>query len=167
MSRLSSHSRLFVLRTIFQYQHLSTSLPVARSLSTSRSYFQSESTPRLSRETLRRLHRLSALNPPQPDSTEEIELIDELSELISLMDEVKQVELPHSVEERAELLNQGVFGEVTITQDSLDQLDNTRQRGNGQVEEKAIERTGKQLLDWSTNRLGDYYASKNKRKDQM
>ncbi|WWD05278.1 hypothetical protein V865_003351 [Kwoniella europaea PYCC6329] len=169
MSRLSSVSRLFILRTIFQhqYQHPSTSLPSRRSLSTSSRIRSESSSTRISRETLHRLHRLSALNPPQPDSTDEIELIDELSELISLMDEVKQVELPQSVAERAELLNQGVFGEVTISQESLDQSDKIRQPGDGTVEEKARERTGKDLLDWSTNRLGDFYTSKNKRKDQV
>ncbi|KAK6907743.1 hypothetical protein L486_05664 [Kwoniella mangroviensis CBS 10435] len=163
MSPLSSQSKLLILRTVFQHQRPSTSFPVNRSFSTSRSYSTSQSTTtstRISRETLHRLHRLSALNPPPPDSSEEGELIDELSELISLMDEVKQMELPHSLEERADLLNQGVFGEVTISQESLDRLDKIRQLGNGQVEDKARERSGKQLLDWSTNRLGDYYASK-------
>ncbi|WVW84999.1 hypothetical protein I302_107035 [Kwoniella bestiolae CBS 10118] len=184
MSPLTPQSRLFILRTILQHPSLrptprwntrslsSTPLPSSGSsspltLSEPSSSIPSTSTPRISRSTLHRLHRLSALNPPSSNSTEETQLIEELSDLIALMDEVKGVELPSSVEERAELLNQGVFQEVVVSQDSLDELDRARGQAQAQSEKnEEQEKGGRKLLGWSTNRLGDYYASRIKRKEE-
>ncbi|WVR06596.1 hypothetical protein IAU60_003628 [Kwoniella sp. DSM 27419] len=150
-----------------------STLPSAGSTSANLSTVSSppeQETSRISRETLHRLHRLSALNPPAIDSEEERTLLSELSELVSLMDQVKTVELPSSRTERAELLAEGV-GQVVISQETMEDVDLRRDTtissaGSGaeRVESTLGEKRGKELLGWATNRVGDYYASKNKAK---
>ncbi|WRT68058.1 uncharacterized protein IL334_005033 [Kwoniella shivajii] len=186
MSPLTSHSKMSILRLVLQRTHspAGTFAIYTRSLTTSSALFQistpsstlsptpsssdSASTKRISRETLNRLHHLSALNPPLPNSKEETNLIGELSDLISLMDQVKDVELPNTLSERSDLLAQGV-GEITLSQKSIDELDQTKKvnntRGEGILGQVRTEAEGKELLDWSTNRVGDYYASRLKKKE--
>ncbi|WWD18739.1 hypothetical protein CI109_103193 [Kwoniella shandongensis] len=124
--------------------------------------------PRLTRSQLHRLHHLSALHPPPSESEEETTLLSELDELISLMDRVKVVDLPTSKEDRGKLLGQGV-GEVRIDESVFEQP----KMGMGKEKEKELddgsgsgsgEKTGKELLDWATTRVGDFYSSKLKQK---
>ncbi|WVQ96293.1 hypothetical protein IAU59_003397 [Kwoniella sp. CBS 9459] len=96
-----------------------------RSASASASASESESgfisKPVISRATFEKLHKLSALNPPPEGSEEEAELMQGLSDLIHLMDKVKSVELPESVDERAGLLVEGIgIGEVVVSDRDLD-----------------------------------------------
>lgn len=104
---------------------------------------------------LSRLHRLSALNPPPPNSHEELKLLDELNNLVSLMEGVKDVQLPLDKEEIASLLSEGV-GEVHIGDETEDKDEDTgmgdRVRDDG--------KSGRELLDWATRRTGDYYAKR-------
>lgn len=112
----------------------------------------------ISRETLVKLHRLSALNPPEEGSPEEMQLKAELGELLGLMDIVKDVEMPQGEVDLRQLLTEGV-GEVVIDE-------KVAEAGAGvqkaRMEEKLEhrEKHGKELLDWATRRVGDYYASR-------
>ncbi|WWC62919.1 uncharacterized protein I303_105517 [Kwoniella dejecticola CBS 10117] len=170
MSALTPSSRLSVLRTVFQRQrsvgtHMKIMRPLRLYSTTSTLQGSSQEIPMtpsysakltdtdidvsetrslITREQLHKLHTLSALNPPPENSAEEQDLIEELSGLIGLMNQVQDVPLPSSLEERAELLSRGM-GQVVVSQESLDQ------------------KSGKELLIWSTNRLGDYYTSRIKR----
>ncbi|WVN86421.1 uncharacterized protein L203_101585 [Cryptococcus depauperatus CBS 7841] len=112
----------------------------------------------ISRQTLERLHKLSALAPPPPDSLEEKQLIKELSELIGLMDLVKQVELPQ--EAIPGLLGEGI-GAVRVGE--------AKQEMKGTAGDEATwqgEKHGKDLLEWSPTRIGDYYSSAWLKKDE-
>lgn len=110
----------------------------------------------ISRETLVKLHKLSALNPPPEGSIEEAQVKAELSELIGLMDIVKEVELPpgdlRTITQ--ELLGQGVGSVV------FDQLDEEAQKTKVVQEAEEREKHGKELLEWATKRVGDYYSAK-------
>ncbi|OCF44309.1 hypothetical protein I317_01754 [Kwoniella heveanensis CBS 569] len=125
----------------------------------------------ISRETFQKLHKLSALNPPPPGSQEESDLMEGLSDLIHLMDRVKSVELPESVNERAGLLVEGIgIGEVLISDRDQDQdqaiisgSSSGGVHGLAGKDKNSIESTekrGKELLGWATNRVGDFYASR-------
>ena len=107
----------------------------------------------LSHDALLRLHKLSALNPPAEGSEEERELVDGLGELIGLMELVKDVELEGDV---GELLAEGV-GEVVI--DGSETTISPKPTTPG-----SSEKSGKELLDWATRRVGDFYAHRVERK---
>ncbi|KAL7419721.1 hypothetical protein Q5752_005637 [Cryptotrichosporon argae] len=116
-----------------------------------------------SRALLERLHRLAALSPPAEGTAAAARLSAELGELIGLMDMVHAVELPEAEGEgeggRAgvmrDLLGQGV-GEFVLGP----------REGGGNAMAKAIDDVaatqggGRELLEYATRRVGDYYASK-------
>ncbi|KIR78130.1 hypothetical protein I305_04858 [Cryptococcus gattii E566] len=104
----------------------------------------------ITRQQLEKLHTLSALAPPPAGSREEKQLLDELSELVGLMELVKDVELPQEEIER--LLAEGV-GAVRIGEIDL------KDEGKAENEVNGREKSGQDLLDWSSTRLGDYYSS--------
>ncbi|WWC88388.1 uncharacterized protein L201_003299 [Kwoniella dendrophila CBS 6074] len=187
MSMITSQARLVVLRTVLQNQsrtvlNLSSSYQTQKSIKDVRNFTSScrqaldetscqqrrSSSPTntvISRTELHKLHRLSALNPPEVNSLEEKELIEELSELIDLMNQVKGVNLPSSLEERSKLLSKGI-NEVILNENTINGISNKAQthrdiRGDNEV----IEKSGKELLSWSNNKLGDYYVSKIKKKE--
>jgi hypothetical protein len=112
----------------------------------------------LSRETLVKLHRLSALKPPEEGSPEEMQLKAELGELLGLMDIVKNVEMPQGEVNLRQLLTEGV-SEVVIDEKVAEVGAGLQQ---ARMEEKLEhrEKHGKELLDWATRRVGDYYASR-------
>jgi len=112
----------------------------------------------ISRESLVKLHRLSALDPPEEGSPEELQLKAELGELLGLMDIVKNVEMPHGEVNLAQLLTEGV-GEVVIDEKVAEASKGVQKV---RIEEKLEhrEKHGKELLEWATRRVGDYYASR-------
>ena len=115
----------------------------------------------LSRTTLHKLHRLSALNSPPNDSEEEKKLLHELGELVGLMELVKDVRLDGDV---GELLAEGV-GEVFIGEVDNSDHSNKPRRGDSAVQETSLgkdpdEKSGRELLDWASRRIGDFYAHK-------
>lgn len=113
----------------------------------------------ISRETLVKLHRLSALNPPEEGSEEELQLKDELGVLMGLMDIVQKVELPPGDlrEITAELLSEGV-GEVVVDEHVAEVQAKDARSGMEKSEEGG--KSGRELLDWATRRVGDYYAAR-------
>lgn len=115
----------------------------------------------ITRERLHKLHQLSALNPPPEDSAEEEELIRELSQLIALMEQVQEVELPQDKESLGRLLSQGV-GEVVVNAESINQRDKEPVKPTASVIGQGGQETARnrELLEWSTNRHGDFYASR-------
>jgi hypothetical protein len=115
----------------------------------------------ITREKLHKLHQLSALNPPPEGSAEEQELIGELSQLIALMEQVQEVELPEDKESLGRLLSQGV-GEVVVNAESINQRDKDPENLTASVTAQGGQETARnrELLDWSTNRHGDFYASR-------
>ncbi|WWC71045.1 uncharacterized protein I206_104998 [Kwoniella pini CBS 10737] len=180
-SSLSSYSKLFVLRNIFQRILPITQKLNIRLFSSSQFFYQKinsndeiklsmedindkSNIKKINREQLLKLHNLSALNPPLKNSKEEKELMDELSDLINFMNQLKDVKLPSSFDERSELLTYGM-SEVIISKESLNQLDQLKSNSTSQdvIKEEGKEKSGKELLNWSTNRLGDYYASRIKK----
>ncbi|RSH77717.1 uncharacterized protein EHS24_003284 [Apiotrichum porosum] len=103
----------------------------------------------LDRAALHRLCKLAALNPPAKGSEAETQLLADLGELVGLMDLVGEaVTLDADV---GELLTAGV-GEIVI--------DAGKQRGN---EDKDGEERGRELLQYATRRVGDYYGFKSER----
>jgi hypothetical protein len=103
----------------------------------------------LDRAALHRLCKLAALNPPAEGSEAETQLLADLGELVGLMDLVGEaVTLDADV---GELLTAGV-GEIVI--------DAGKQRGN---EDKDGEERGRELLQYATRRVGDYYGFKSER----
>ncbi|KAK1925627.1 hypothetical protein DB88DRAFT_484542 [Papiliotrema laurentii] len=119
----------------------------------------------ISDETWLKLHRLAAINPPPEGSEEEARLKAGLSELVGLMEIVKNVQLPEGDLRTitAELLSEGV-GEV-VFDGTVAQASTTisGQKDGGQATSAtspAHEKTGRELLEWATRRVGDYYASK-------
>lgn len=123
---------------------------------------------------LPRLHRLSALNPPLSGSQDEVRLLDGLNELVSLMEGVRQVELPEfsSKEERdewvRELLSEGIQ-EVVIGEFEDGPVDKEARSEVAEQEhykdvthEEQTAKSGRDLLEYATRRAGDYYASKTK-----
>lgn len=136
-------------------------------------------TPRiLSRAELHRLHRLSALNPPPADSPEERELLQELGELVGLMDMVKDVELPAMTDEEVGRLLAGGVGSVEFDGEDgefWDDLQAPQETMNGKEEDgtgciqaqgakepidSSYVKKDRELLEFATNRRGDYYVSR-------
>lgn len=118
----------------------------------------------ISRETLVKLYRLSALDPPEEGSTEETELKDELAVLMGLMDIVQKVKLPPGDlrDITAELLGEGV-GEIVFDEHVAEArpgaVDSIKASEVGDaVSQDGI--SGRELLDWATRRVGDYYAAR-------
>ena len=80
----------------------------------------------------------------------------ELGELLGLMDIVKEVDLPAG-DLRAitkELLSQGVGSVV------FDKLEVEEKKRKVVAETEDREKHGKDLLEWATRRVGDYYSAK-------
>ncbi|KAK8858848.1 hypothetical protein IAR55_003078 [Kwoniella newhampshirensis] len=178
-SSLGTSSSIKVHPNPYRTYHRSPVSDQQRDITTPISISKSTPTPiptpiQLDRPTLHRLHHLSALNPPPPDSIEEKQLLSDLSDLISLMDQVKSVRLPTSHEERGRLLGQGV-GQVKIDEgvfDRLNAISSPEKHGEAEVQGNELrdedcneegqteETSGKELLNWATTRVGDFYSSK-------
>lgn len=103
----------------------------------------------LSRADLERLHSLAALNPPPAGSSEEAKLLEDLNELVGLMDLVHEVEVD---EDHGELLTHGV-PEMVFDVD-------TQHKPQSPPEGKR----NKELLEYATRRIGDYYGFKTEAK---
>ena len=90
----------------------------------------------------------------------------ELGELVGLMDMVKDVELPRMTDEEVGRLLAGGVGSVEF--DGADGEDweveqASMQTGLDTKDTKGMERSGKsgrELLEYATNRRGDYYMSR-------
>lgn len=96
----------------------------------------------LDRTTLHKLCTLAALDPPAEGSEAETKLLSELGELVGLMDLVGTVELESDV---SSLLSQGV-GEYVLGQE----------RDRESIPDG--KENGRQLLEYATRRVGDYYG---------
>jgi len=104
----------------------------------------------LDRAALHKLCSLAALNPPAEGSAEETALLADLGELVGLMDLVGSVELEGDV---GTLLSAGI-GEFVI--------------GESREREPVPEgqEQGRQLLEYATRRVGDYYGFRVEEKEQ-
>lgn len=136
----------------------------------------------LSREELHRLHRLSALDPPAANSPEERELLEDLGALVGLMDMVKDVELPKMTDEEVGRLLAGGVGSVEFdgldgedwddvghgvgsaaeprTGEQEEGRDGIVEKGKAASKGKDTTKRGRELLEYATNRRGDYYMSR-------
>ncbi len=94
---------------------------------------------------------------------EEKKLISGLGELVGLMDLVKEVELPPGDRDDMvrELLSEGI-GEVLI--DGSDEAGTLALEGGGKEGERREMKSGRELLEYSTRRVRDYYAHRVERK---
>ncbi|KAK4685311.1 hypothetical protein P7C73_g4840, partial [Tremellales sp. Uapishka_1] len=147
---LNPSKALYVLRTVFSHPNSASRIPI-----------RSNSTSTITSPLLQKLHRLSALNPPEIGSKEEAVLMEELNELIGLMDQVKAVELPAGDRQEMirDLLGVGV-GEIVID-GSHESQKVGELRGQGRGMEKET-KNGRELLEYATRRVGDYYGFKQK-----
>jgi hypothetical protein len=77
------------------------------------------------------------------------------------MEQVQEVELPEDKESLGRLLSQGV-GEVVVNAESINQRDKDPENLTASVTAQGGQETARnrELLDWSTNRHGDFYASR-------
>ena len=128
---------------------------------------------KFNREQLLRLLKLSALNPPAEGSDEEARLLGGLGELVGLMHLVKDVKLDADVKD---LLPEGV-GEVyidgkaptpqseavkAVSSDVGDaRLQDTDAAG---MDVRGEEKTGRDLLNWATRRVGNFYSHRAEQK---
>jgi hypothetical protein len=141
---------------------------------------------------LHRLHRLSALNPPASGSEEEKEMLAELGTLVGLMDLVQAVEMEPGLDVGG-LLADGV-GEMVI--DGSHEMARARTRMKAEAEattststSTSIEedivallgerrethsagdpehrsKSGRELLEYATRRVGDYYGFRKAPREQ-
>lgn len=118
--------------------------------------------PPMTREALHRLHRLSALNPPAGGSKEEVELIEGLRGLVGLMDAVKAVQLPEGKGGYGALLGRGV-GELEL---DFTETEKTSDPGQAVRVDREGGKRDRELLQYATRRVGDYYASRLPQKPQ-
>ena len=90
-----------------------------------------------------------------------------LGELVGLMDLVKEVELPEGDRDEMvrELLSEGV-GEVVIdgSEDALPESSGEGERKGEATLGDGDGKSGRQLLDHATRRIGDFYAHRLERK---
>jgi hypothetical protein len=142
---------------------------------------------------LYRLHRLSALNPPPSGSEEEKEMLAELDTLVGLMDLVQAVEMELGLDVSG-LLAEGV-GEMVIdgshemartrtdmeaetktktsttstTEDEVGGLLGERRETShaaGDGKGKYTHKSGRELLEYATRRVGDYYGFRKAPREQ-
>lgn len=102
----------------------------------------------LDRAALTKLCTLAALNPPAEGSEAETRLLAELGELVGLMDLVGEVQLEQGEDAVGALLTEGV-GELVIDGSEDAKLQGTQQENNDR---------GRELLQYATNRVGDFYG---------
>lgn len=83
-----------------------------------------------------------------------MELLEGLKGLVGLMDAVKAVELPEGGEGYGSLLGRGV-GELVLDFEKTEDM-----QGDKKSSDQGEKKRGRELLQYATRRVGDYYASR-------